>query len=287
MCAAYIKSPMNYTGGKYKILGSILPYFPENIECFVDLFAGGLNVGININAQTIYANDQINYLCELYSLFKDTDTVVLLSQIKERINQFELSQTNRDGFNALRAEYNQNRSILDLFVLSCYSFNHQIRFNSKHEFNTPFGKDRSSFNDSIEKNLLNFCSALQNKNIIFSTQDFRNFDFSRLTTRDFVYCDPPYLISTGSYNDGKRGFQDWSEKEDRELLDILDSLNERNIPFALSNVFEHKGMENSNLIEWSKNYNTFFIDKEYSNCSYHFKDRKTKTVEVLVTNFLR
>ncbi len=287
MSCTYIKSPMNYTGGKYKILGSIIPFFPENIENFVDLFAGGLNVGININAQTILANDQINYLCELYSFFKNTNTADLLAQIKERINQFQLSQTNRDGFNALRAEYNQNRSILDLFVLSCYSFNHQIRFNSKHEFNTPFGKDRSSFNESIEKNLLNFCAALQSKNIIFSTQDFRNFDFSGLSPRDFVYCDPPYLISTGSYNDGKRGFQDWSKKEDCELLDILDSLNARNIPFALSNVFEHKGMENSNLIEWSKKYNTIFIDKEYSNCSYHFKDRKTKTVEVLVTNFSR
>ena len=227
------------------------------------------------------------YLQIIYSLFKNTDTTNLLAQIKERINQFQLSQTNRDGFNALRTEYNQNRSILDLFVLSCYSFNHQIRFNSKHEFNTPFGKDRSSFNDSIEKNLLKFCTALQNKNIIFSTQDFRKFDYSRLSIRDFVYCDPPYLISTGSYNDGKRGFQDWTQKEDQELLDILDSLNERNISFALSNVFEHKGMENTHLIEWSKKYNTIFIDKEYSNCSYHFKDRKTKTVEVIVTNFSR
>jgi len=39
-----IKSPLNYIGGKYKILNQILPLFPENINCFVDLFAGGCNV---------------------------------------------------------------------------------------------------------------------------------------------------------------------------------------------------------------------------------------------------
>ena len=211
----YIKSPMNYTGGKYKILEHIIPSFPKSINNFVDLFAGGLNVGINVQADTIYANDQITYLVDLYKLFQDTPDDSLA-----------------EGYNALRAEYNQSKSLLDLFVLTCYSFNHQIRFNSKHEFNTPFGKERSSFNESIERNLVLFCTALQKKNIILSTGDFRDFDFARLTKGDVVYCDPPYLITTGSYNDGKRGFKDWTESEDSDLLALLDKLNERGILFV-------------------------------------------------------
>lgn len=281
----YIKSPMNYTGGKYKILEHIIPSFPKKIDNFVDLFAGGLNVGINVNANTIYANDQITYLIELYKMFQDTTTDELLKKIKERIETYSLSQTNAEGYNALRAEYNKSKSLLDLFVLTCFSFNHQIRFNSKHEFNTPFGKDRSSFNDSIERNLILFCDALHKKNIILSTGDFRDFDISKLSSGDVVYCDPPYLITTGSYNDGKRGFKDWTETEDADLLSLLDKLNDRGILFALSNVFAHKGQTNDALIEWSKKYNVLYIDKTYSNCSYHFKDRSTKTVEVLITNY--
>lgn len=281
----YIKSPMNYTGGKYKILEHIIPSFPKSINNFVDLFAGGLNVGINVPADTIYANDQITYLIELYQLFQDTPVDSLLAAIKERIAHFDLSQTNAEGYNALRAEYNQSRSLLDLFVLTCYSFNHQIRFNSKHEFNTPFGRERSSFNESIERNLVQFCTALRKKNIIFSIGDFRDFDFTRLAKGDVVYCDPPYLITTGSYNDGKRGFKDWTEAEDSDLLALLDKLTEQGILFALSNVFAHKGQTNDALIEWSKKYNVQYIDKTYSNCSYHFKDRGTKTVEVLITNY--
>lgn len=281
----YIKSPMNYTGGKYKLLEKIIPSFPCKIGSFVDLFAGGLNVGINIQADRIYANDQITYLIDLYKFFQCTTTEELLQEIKKRIETFELTQINRDGYNALRQEYNSSKSLLDLFVLTCFSFNHQIRFNSKHEFNTPFGLNRSSFNDSIERNLILFCKALQEKNIILSTGDFREFDFSVLSEGDIVYCDPPYLITTGSYNDGKRGFNDWTEKEDAALLALLDQLSERGILFALSNVFAHKGQTNDALIEWSKKYYVSYIDKSYSNCSYHFKDRGAKTVEVLITNY--
>ena len=45
----YIKSPLNYTGGKYRLLDRILPAFPRDYHRFVDLFAGGFNVGINVD----------------------------------------------------------------------------------------------------------------------------------------------------------------------------------------------------------------------------------------------
>lgn len=48
-----IQSPLNYTGGKFKLLPQILPYFPEDINIFVDLFCGGCNVGVNIDANTM------------------------------------------------------------------------------------------------------------------------------------------------------------------------------------------------------------------------------------------
>lgn len=61
----YIRSPLNYMGGKYKLLQDILPSFP-NCDSFVDLFADGMNVSVNVNANNIYANDRIDELIELY-----------------------------------------------------------------------------------------------------------------------------------------------------------------------------------------------------------------------------
>ena len=241
----YIKSPLNYTGGKYKILESIFDIFPQEIETFVDLFAGGFNVGINVNAEKIICNDQINYLLELYQFFSEHEIDEIISEIKIRIKEFDLNKKNVDGYNSLRNRYNKTKDIIDFFVLTCYAFNHQIRFNNSQKFNTPFGKERSSYNSSIENNLIKFCDALKTKNIIFSNADFLEVNLTGLGKNDLIYCDPPYLISTGSYNDGKRGFKDWTLVEEQQLLKLLDRLNKQGTRFALSNVLYHKGLSNN------------------------------------------
>nr|WP_314463622.1 Dam family site-specific DNA-(adenine-N6)-methyltransferase [uncultured Clostridium sp.] len=281
----YIKSPLNYTGGKFKILEPVFQAFPAGIRTFVDVFAGGFNVGINAEAETIICNDQINYLIEMFQMFQATEIHELLERIKDIISTYQLTQQNKDGYYALRSDYNRTGDLSKLFVLTCYAFNHQIRFNNSHEFNSPFGRNRSSFNSNIEKNLTRFCLALQKKNIQFTNRDFAELDYSKLGPEDLVYCDPPYLISTGNYNDGNRGFKDWKEKEERALLDLLDRLNQNGIRFALSNVFYHKGLSNELLIEWSRKYRIHYIDKTYSNCNYQFKERDAVTVEVLITNY--
>lgn len=281
----YVKSPLNYTDGKFSILKEIFSYFPTDIKNFIDLFAGGFNVGINVQAEKIFCNDHIDYLINLYQFLQKNSIENTIEQIKSKIKKFNLTKENLEGYNSLRKIYNKTKNIIDFFVLTCYSFNHQIRFNNHQEFNTSFGKNRSSYNSSIENNLIKFCQKLQEKNIEFSNNDFLKFDFKGLTCFDLVYCDPPYLISTGSYNDGKRGFKNWTKTEELQLLSLLNELNDSKIKFALSNIFEHKSDKNEILIDWSKKYNVHFIEKKYSNCSYHLKNRDTKTIEVLITNY--
>ena len=80
-----------------------------------------------------------------------------------------------------------------------FAFNHQIRFNSKGEFNMPVGK--RDFNSSIRKNLLDFCRKLVVKNISFVNTDYKNFEIESLTEKDFCYFDPPYYLGDASYNE--------------------------------------------------------------------------------------
>lgn len=281
----YIKSPLNYIGGKYRTLHQLLKFFPKRINTFVDLFAGGLNVGINVDADMIIFNDHNKYIIEMFKTFSNQSEEETLEAIKARIDKYQLSLLNTDGYNELRANYNISRDPIDLFVLTCYAFNHQIRYNKKHEFNTPFGKERSSFNKNIENNLIKFIRALKSKNIVFANEDFNEFIFSGLSHEDLVYCDPPYLITNGSYNDGKRGFKDWTQQEEDELLKLLDAINSQGVKFALSNVLEHKGVVNELLTVWSSRYKLNYINMDYSNCNYQFKAKDQKTVEVLITNF--
>ncbi|WP_461249046.1 DNA adenine methylase, partial [Treponema sp. R6D11] len=111
------------------------------------------------------------------------------------------------------------------------------------------------YNENIKRNLFNFIKVLKNKKIVFSKKDFDKFDLSKLTKNDFVYCDPPYLITVGTYNDGRRGFTGWNLEQEQKLLDILYNLDKRKIKFALSNVLTHKDKKNVLLHDWIKKNN--------------------------------
>ena len=279
----YVKSPLNYIGGKYKLLSQILPLFPADIDVFVDLFSGGVNVGANVEANKVICNDINTKIIEMFEVFKKEDLDKIIQRIDDNIKTYNLSKTNEAGFLEFRNHYNQNPDPIDLYTLVCYSFNYQFRFNNKHEYNNPFGRNRSQFSSRMRENLISFVDKLKQKNIEFHSEDFMKLDLSSLGHQDFVYCDPPYLITTGSYNDGNRGFKDWGRTEEEQLYGLLDDLNQRNIRFALSNVLMHKGQINKSLVEWSRKYKVIHLNNNYANSSYNTK--RGESDEVIIVNY--
>ena len=291
----YVKSPMNYTGGKYKLLHQIEPLFPEDINLFVDLFTGGGNIAVNVKANKIVANDCEENIIGIYKTFQGYDNVdELIGQIEEIIKTYGLTIDDTEAYNKFRKDYNclrtsqgdysplssYNINIL-LYVLICYYFNHQYRFNSKGEFNMPFGKERSQWNENMKNNLIKFHQRIKEKDIVFLNKDFRQLKVDKLGNDDFVYCDPPYLITCATYNE-KDG---WNQECEEDLLKLLDELDTKKIKFALSNVLYSKGKTNDLLIEWSKKYTVHHLDYTYQNCNYHTKDKTNKSDEVLITNY--
>ena len=278
-----IKSPMNYVGGKYKLLPQILPLFPENIETFVDLFCGGLNVGINVEAKNIVANDICLPVIEVYKGIQKEGMPNALNKVKDTIKEFGLSKTNEEGFKAIRDFYNKgNKEWYIFYSMLTHAFNYQIRFNKNGEYNMPFGKNRSSFNPNLEKNFIEFSNAISDKNITFCSSDFKKLKLDCLTNKDFIYLDPPYLLGCASYNES----DGWNETQERELLNLCDMADKSNIKFGISNVLMHKGKSNDILIEWSKKFNIYYLDKDYNNCNYQDIARKNnKTVEVFICNY--
>lgn len=281
----FIKSPLNYIGGKYKLLPQLIPLFPQNIDTFIDLFAGGFNVSANVNANQTVCND-LNYIVvEMIETLCSGEIDPILNRIQEKIEEYSLSKENEEGFRAFRDFYNRNKNPIDLFTLSCYSFNYQFRFNKNLEYNNPFGRNRSQFSENTRKNLILFLERMKQKNIRFSTRDFREISLTGMSGGDFVYCDPPYLITNGSYNDGNRGFHDWREAEEYALYEYLDAADRQGVKFALSNMLQHKGAENGILKKWSQKYNTHVVRSDYTNCNYQRKNKDAETIEVLITNY--
>ncbi|WKZ23760.1 MAG: Dam family site-specific DNA-(adenine-N6)-methyltransferase [Candidatus Dojkabacteria bacterium] len=300
----FIKSPLNYTGGKYKLLPQITKFFPDEIETFYDVFCGGANVGINVNCKNVVCIDKDSHVIDLHHLISTVNFDELHQNILAIIDRFGLShsfvngyevygtesskglgQYNKDKYLLLRAEYNKmeqsNEKTLLLLVLIIYAFNNQIRFNSKGDFNLPVGK--RDYNGSLRRNLAAFNRAAMEKVIKFQVADFKDILKMPLIEKDFVYLDPPYLLGLASYNENGR----WNENHEKKLYWVLDKLNKRGIRFALSNVIEHKGTSNKILKKWieSRGYRLNELDFHYNNSNYQSKAKFDSSLEVLITNY--
>lgn len=310
LCKCYekkeiIPSPLNYTGGKFKLLPQILPLFPTIKGTFFDLFCGGCNVGINIDCNRVVFNDTNQSLNCLLNTFKNLDKDVLFNLIDEIINKYQLSRSdvngyefygcesskglgkyNKEHFLKLREDFNnyKNRDYyyyVMLYVIIVYSFNNQIRFNKSGNFNLPVGK--RDFNNKMKSKLSKFVDRIKSEDYRFLCKDFRKIDIDSLGTEDFIYADPPYFITCASYNE-QNG---WTDVDEKDLYLYLDSANAKGIRFALSNVLSSEGKTNQILLDWinRNNYKVIHLNYGYSNSNYHKKDRKSGSDEVLIINY--
>lgn len=300
-----IPSALNYTGGKYKLLSQILPLFPKDADQVVDLFCGGCNVGINVDCNKVLFNDSNKYLMGLLDTFRRLTKEEIFDWIYKSIDKYGLSlvskngydfyncesskglgEYNKAGYNKLRDDFNKKESkdneyYLMLYLLIVYSFNNQLRFNRRGEFNLPVGK--RDFNSKMQGKLEAFIDRVKSGDYRFTTDDFRNVSMEGYTDKSFFYADPPYLITCATYNE-QAG---WTENDEKDLLNYLEELDKKGIRFALSNVLESKGKKNVILSEWinqNKKFKVIPLNYNYTNSNYHTrKDGITK--EVLVVNY--
>ena len=305
-----IKSPLNYTGGKNKLIPQLKEFFPKKINIFYDVFTGGANVGINIEANNIICIDKEEILIELFNLIKRNSYFKFETEIYSIIEQYGLSLTSKYGYNyyncssdkgvasynkekylKLREDFNfmrnnfgikEKKVLYMFFVLIMYSFNNQIRFN-KNQLNIPVGK--RDFNNSLAKKLSLFKEKIDKLNVEFIAKDFRDISLKNISKDSFFYFDPPYFLGTASYNENNG----WTEKDEKDLYDFIDKLNNKGIKFALSNVLEHKGKTHYLLKEWAEkqNYKINFLNFTYKNSNYQKNKTKTnkETLEILITNY--
>ena len=295
------RSPFFYVGDKYKLLKQLLPLFPEKIDGrFVEPFVGGGSVYLNTQYKNCLLNDSNDHVVKLHkflSSFQSTES--LIQEAEKIIKEFSLSysyknqefdqklinkypktyfaEMNRENYLKLRSEFNKNqdKNLMQLYVLMIYGFNRMLRFNANGEFNIPVGN--VDFNKNVYNALDSYLQTNKLKKVKFYNLDFRDFfSKNKLDKKDFIYVDPPYLISNSEYN------KYWTKEDDIKLYDELDNFNSKKIRFVLSNILSHKGVENRVLREWSKKYNMQYINSNY--ISYHDNSQK-KSKEVVITNF--
>lgn len=290
-------SPIFYMGNKKKLVQKgLVDLFPKNINIFYDIFGGSGVVSLNVEANRYILNDRDSNLFSLYSMFKNFEANSIIEHIKHRISEYGLptfrtkrNETHlneneinklKNNYSSLRKKYNTERNVLDFYTLMFFSFSQQFRFNSKGEFNMPFGND--CFTDKNEEYINESIDFFKNKNTRITNYDFRIFseNIDRITVGDFVYLDPPYFNTTAVYNEN----DGWNIEDEKDMLRFCEKLNEKGVKFGMSNVFNCKGKVNQHLIDWclENNFNVFeFKSQVYCACGKGNSDAK----EVFICNY--
>ena len=288
----YIEPLFAYLGNKHKLLPELIKLFPKDIEelSFIDLFGGSGVVTVNLAPKESVLNEKDRFLYGIYKGLQDNKPEDAWKLIESIVEKYNLNKENEDGYYRCRDDYNRidyedrciNYWYWGLSLVYC-SFNRStVQFNLQNEYNAPFGYNKVNF-DLAKRKFFAFAKKIYDSRIVLKCEDYK----SVIIPKDaFVYLDPPYLITTATYNKG------WSEEDEKGLYEYLEMLNANGIKWALSNVIENNGVVNYTLKEWimgiqAKQKNTFFIhylDAEYLHANFRRKN-KGKTVEILLTNY--
>lgn len=307
----HIKSPLNYTGNKFRILDQIQPYFPKKIDVMVDLFCGGATVGLNTECNKVIFIDNEPRIIWLLKYLSGCNIDKLLNELFVLIDNYGLSCSfkngykyyrqqilggnpnnglkdyNSNGFYKLRDDYNailnKNTATANklLYLLIVYGFNNDIRFSKDGKYNLPVGK--TDLNNSNVKKLTEYIERVKNIQAEFICGDFSSQHIQQIIRKaDFVYMDPPYLITDAVYNESNK----WREQNEYELIRLMNFLLDNKKSFVLSNVLEKQGRRNEPLFYWTttrkNDINIVDIDYHYRSASYNKKNRNAKEREVII-----
>lgn len=179
---------LKWAGGKFRLMDQINKLLPKKKQRLIEPFVG---------AGAVFLNTQFEH----YILVDiNADLINLFNTIKQDVNLyidatktlfFHPKANTEDYYYERRSEFNLStnsfeRSILFLY-LNRFGFNGLCRYNSKHEFNVPFGRYKTHYFPEAELRYF----AYKAQSAVFICADFHE-AFQFADENSVIYCDPPY-----------------------------------------------------------------------------------------------
>jgi DNA adenine methylase len=283
-----MKPIIKYRGGKSKEIPFLMPHIPQYTGRYIEPFFGGgamffhleperavIN-DINTNLMRFYLGVQQNYielrneLTDLEEIYKtnrtDFDALKRLYPNEKVIDKNEeLYYKLRDMYNGLSAKKYSFAALY--YFINKTSYSGMIRFNSKGEFNVPYGRYKN-FNTAL---LTNEHHRLLANTEIHNT-DYREI-FAITTPDDFVFLDPPYdcIFSDYGNDEYKHGF---GEDNHRQLANDFLNLNCRAMMVIGATPLTRELYGGNIIAEYKKDY------------AVNIRNRfRTEAVHIIVTNY--
>lgn len=291
-----IRSPISWQGSKGRFAEVITKNLPDKSEVTsaIDIFCGSGEVGIGMfDYDKVVCNDLGDQVIGIHRMLQKqaespepSQTYVdhlKLIESSYGLGKFDKNElvSLKKSFEDLKKTYNTTKSDYELlYLIHCNSFSNSLRYDSTGKVNIPYGQ--RYMNPSLQKKMLQWLDILKNKDVTFTSSDFRKVD---LTGFDFAFFDCPYLLSDTTYQATKK--TGWGIKEEYALYSKIDKFCNTGGKIMLTNQLFSNGKENYLLREWVESRTDLvvrYLDTgSYTNCNYQRSEGKT--VEILVTNY--
>lgn len=250
--------PINYPGNKSRVVKKYPREFnarenlQNNEETFIDLFAGGFNAGINALGYKKYIyNDLDSQITGVIKMLYETDAYRLLRFCKKIIKTYNLDSSKKEYFNifkdyvSTKAKY-KDSYFMYVFLLILYSFRNFPKFKKNDTFANSHGN--KTFDEGDIEKIISFSRRLKEIDVEFLSLDYQQVAIGNVDTTT-IYIDPPYMLTHFKYR------WEWSEADERRLINYMDKLCNDNYYFLLSNVLTYKKKKNELLKNWIQDNN--------------------------------
>nr|WP_319271559.1 Dam family site-specific DNA-(adenine-N6)-methyltransferase [uncultured Draconibacterium sp.] len=234
-----MKPLVKYRGGKSKEIPHLEKHIPDFNGRYIEPFLGGGALFFYLEPKKAIINDINSKLMDFYKGVKSD-----FDNLKNELSEIEkIYKINRKKFEELKAKtptervaddnetlYYQIRDMFNdlaekkysdallYFFINKTAYSGMIRYNSKGEFNVPYGRYKNLNTSLVTKNH----SRLLANTEIFNL-DYKNI-FEMANEDDFMFLDPPYDCVFSDYGnvEYKDGF---NEKNHTELANAYKELN--------------------------------------------------------------
>jgi DNA adenine methylase len=225
-----MKPLVKYRGGKSKEIPHIIKHIPEFDGKYIEPFFGGGALYFYLEPKKAIINDINSKLISFYNGIK-TDFDLIQNELTQIENVYTLNRRKfeelksktpelrvddenevlyyhiRDMFNDLTEK--KFSDALLYFFINKTAYSGMIRYNSKGEFNVPYGRYSS----------LNTTLVTKNHNELLSNAEIYNVDYAHIFDMakkdDFMFLDPPYDCIFSDYGnvEHKDGFNEQNHIE--------------------------------------------------------------------------
>lgn len=225
-----MKPLIKYRGGKSREIPNIEKYIPQFEGRYIEPFFGGGAMYFYLEPKKAIINDINSKLMDFYNGVKN-DYPHLRTELTEIEKIYEENRLHFDSlkkihptehvedknealYYSIRDMYNGLKEktysdALIYFFINKTAYSGMIRYNSKGEFNVPFGRYHH----------LNTMMVSQKHSALLSNSQIYNKDykdiFDMTSTDDFMFLDPPYdcVFSDYGNKEYKDGFNDDSHRK--------------------------------------------------------------------------